>query len=339
MTPSPERMAKGMWWDRAWSLVSGCTPVSEACDHCWAAREAHMRANHPNAIIAARNKGLTRLDYPVERGNPNIVFNGTVRENCDLLNLPIRTRKPTVWAIWNDLFHENVGWNFIFSVFKTMAFSPQHTFLILTKRPERMRSVLDEVAFHISRNFPDKLWPLSNVWLGTTVENQEQADARIHALLTTPAAVRFLSVEPMLGPVDIKPWITKMALSMGSDGRTVYPRSPAAHGTDFNHPVMLDLVLCGGESGPGARPMHPDWVRSLRDQCVSAGVPFLFKQWGEWIPVEPLADEFPSCGDIPEGEYEQHDWDDYRYSLRVGKKRAGRLLDGREWNEWPEKTK
>jgi protein gp37 len=278
MKPAPDRMAKGMWWDRAWSLVSGCTPVSDGCDRCWAARESHMRANHPNAKIAASNKWLTRLDYPDPRGNPNIVYNGTARENWDLLDLPTKTRKPTVWAIWNDLFHPAVTWDFIFEVYKRMVFCPQHTFLILTKRPERINIVIADIGFHLQRNFHDRSWPLPNVIHGTTIENDRHYH-RIAHLLRVPGYHHMLSVEPMLGPLIIDHWL-------GDNYSSI-------HGGFDNG---IDLVICGGETGPGARPMDPEWARSLRDQCVAAGVAFWLKN--------------------VDGKH-------------------GRLLDGRTWNEWP----
>ncbi|KKK66235.1 hypothetical protein LCGC14_2966150 [marine sediment metagenome] len=128
--PLQERVDKGLWWDRAWSLVSGCTPVSEACDHCWSARETHMRAKNPNAKVAGRNRGLT-----TSAGK----FKGAVRVNEDLLDLPLRTRKRTVWSVWTDLFHEKVPDEFVALTWQMMADCPQHIFIVCTKRPERMR--------------------------------------------------------------------------------------------------------------------------------------------------------------------------------------------------------
>jgi protein gp37 len=166
-----------------------------------------------------------------------------------------------------------------------------------------------------------------NVWLGVSVENQAAADARIPILLRTPAAIRFISAEPLLGPLDITsiPWTVRG-----------YLEEP--------HGDTLDWVICGGESGPHARPMHPDWARGLRDQCQAAGIPFFFKQWGEWCPgenvesarkfetVQMINDEFLPCSD---------DWvteadSDEPILYRVGKKAAGRSLGGREWDEFPQ---
>lgn len=148
---------------------------------------------------------------------------------------------------------------------------------------------------------PPQEWPLPNVWLGISAEDQPAADERIPLLLQCPAAVRFVSCEPLLGPISLG------MLGTRENWRPVYDG--------------IRWVIAGGESGPKARPMHPDWVRSLRDQCQEAGVPFFFKQWGEWLPhVDTVREELPTKDQF----------------TRVGKKAAGRLIDGREWNECPE---
>ena len=216
-----DRIRNGLWWDKAWSLVSGCTPVSLACENCWAAKGNAMRENHPNSKVRARAEGLTE----------NGCFNGQIKLNHEFMDKPLQTRKPTAWAIWNDLFHKDVPDEFIARVWWVMGqcagyLDPsrerQHQFLILTKRPERMKAWLQGWSNEDTRrkwiesmgevfDWMDgpKYWPdiLPNVWLGVTAENQETADERIPILLQTPAAVRFISVEPMLSRLDISKYM------------------------------------------------------------------------------------------------------------------------------------
>jgi protein gp37 len=221
----------------------------------------------------------------------------------------------------SDLFHADVPDEFIARVWAVMAATPQHTYQVLTKRHGRMRSLLNRGTVGTAGFFDDveqamaefthaepSGWPLPNVWLGCSVEDQKRADLRIPALLETPAAVRFLSCEPLLGPVSLaRP---DGEVNQGFRGG----RCGAAPGScgDNTCRTGIDWVIAGGESGPGARPMHPDWARSLRDQCTAAGVPFFFKQWGEWVHRKDSVE-----------------------LVRVGKKQAGRELDGRVWDEYP----
>lgn len=180
------------------------------------------------------------------------------------------------------------------------------------------------------------IWPFPNVWLGVTAENQKRANERIPVLLDTPAAVRFVSVEPMLGPVNLTRLPAEVAF--GSKYRGIYTNALVGGGRETSSPWKLNWVIVGGETGPGARPMHPDWPRSLRDQCVGAGVPFFFKQWGEWSPGEGppnKTDYVPTDGYLLVGDPALN----VQPMVRVGRAKAGRILDGREWNEMPGKDK
>lgn len=328
---SPARAAKGMYWDRAWSLVQGCTPVSAACDRCWAASQAHMRASNPNAKVAAANAGLTWLS-----GERKGAFNGTVRINYDVGELPSRTRKPCVWAIWTDLFHASVPEQEIRYVIEEMHEAAHHTFIVLTKRPERMAQF-------------DMRGP--NIIVGVTAEDQATANERIPHLLATEATYRMVSVEPMLGPVDIMNYLEPHGYDC-SCGHSVHyemeeniktrdvktgfrtecmPVCEDCNGgaTWIGYDPHIHWVVCGGETGPGARPMHPEWARSMRDQCQAAGVPLWFKGWGEWADIG-----FRRFED-PYSHMQQFPWDPDCTMARVGKARAGALLDGKLWRETP----
>ena len=313
------------WTDATWNPVTGCDEVSPGCDHCYA------------KTLAERFRGAP--GHYFEQG-----FDVVLRP--DKLGLPLKWRKPKKVFVnsMSDLFHKDVPDDYIARVFAVMAATPQHTYQILTKRHGRMRSLLgrqefiDAVWYARAELTGEDIdapatwwpgWPLPNAWLGVSVEDQQRADLRIPALLMTPAAVRFLSCEPLLGPVDL----TRVAFTAGGGSHldVVHGRHgvPDVWSTGAQR---VDWVIAGGESGRGARPMHPDWVRSLRDQCVSGGVPFHFKQWGEWAPRCTLA----LCGHTCscDGVNASHPAE----PLRVGKKRAGRELDGRTWDEFPERS-
>ena len=325
------------WTDETWNPVTGCTKVSEGCDHCYAETIAHRFTGtkaYPNGFdVTLRPE---RLDQPLRWKRPRKVFVSSM----------------------SDLFHKDVPDDYIARVFAVMALAPQHTFQVLTKRPGRMRSLLSSEQFEsavflategrFEGCFP---WPLPNVWLGTSVENQKWADVRIPLLLDTPAAIRFLSCEPLLGPIDLNHWIGHTPECLGSDdppwctcpweGRTREP---------YFYKDKIHWVIVGGESGPGARPMHPDWARSLRDQCQATGVPFHFKQWGEW---GIQGDSTRQCFIWPDGSTQdarglysspitgallpteiptRPGW---IHMVRCGKRTAGRELDGQTWDEYP----
>lgn len=324
------------WTDATWNPVTGCTLVSEGCRHCYAAQLAATRLKtHPS------REGLARLNAQGEAK-----FTGEVRLNEQWLDEPLRWQRPRRIFVCahGDLFHEAVPDEWIDRVFAVMALAPRHTFQVLTKRPERMR---DYMARRDNRDRVPALdyavlmactgrwstpaidlrggWPLPNVWLGTSVEDQATADARIPALLDTPAVVRFVSAEPLLGPVSLVDR-DPIRLATGVDARPenrVYVSLLRGWGLGPHRRPGLDWVIVGGESGRNARPMHPDWARSLRDQCVDAGVPFFFKQWGAFLPAgQSLADGTTWVGDPG-------------FSLHGTKRLTGRSLDDQTWDQMP----
>jgi len=316
------------WTDATWNPTTGCDKVSPGCDHCYA------------MTLAKRLKGMGSAHYQTD-GNPATSGPGFgIAMHPDALDKPLHWAKPKRIFVnsMSDLFHDGVTDEFIARVFAVMALAPQHTFQVLTKRHGRMRSLLNSDRF--DELFADALYttehprgeepaepvgsapgPLPNVWLGVSVENQKWADIRIPALLDTPAAVRFLSCEPLLGPVDMR-W------------RVGLPRYDAPR---------IHWVIAGGESGPGARPMHPDWARSLRDQCTAAGIPFHFKQWGSGSRCIDKQGDVWTFGDdglmhsfetqpFPR-EHVEKKWGPLK---ALDKKHAGRELDGRTWDAFPE---
>lgn len=305
------------WCDATWNPVTGCTKVSQGCKNCYAEG------------VANRFWGDRKFT--------------DVQCHEDRLDQPLRWKKPRRIFVnsMSDLFHPDVPFEFIDKVFAVMGLAEQHTFMILTKRPERMLEYFQNIRYSggVRPRFSFIFWaaseikhstmfkfpsfPLPNVWLGVSVETQKEADERIPLLLQTPAAVRFVSCEPLLGLVDLKRLIGQFSdcpecgynVSVDEDGLCT------SCGRDIMH-YGVDWVIVGGESGPHARPMHPVWAQSIRDQCVDAGVPFFFKQWGEW-----RCNFFDTPAD-------KEGW----YPEKVGKKAAGRLLDGREWNEFPKEV-
>lgn len=229
------------WTDRTWNPITGCSPVSEGCAHCYAARMAKRLAG--------------RCGYP--HGWP--FCPGTAHE--DHLDDPLKWKKPTRVFVCSmgDLFHGAVKYGDIMAVWQVMAQCQRHTFMVLTKRPERMHMVISDFA-----RFPG-LSILPNVWLGVTAENQARADERIPILLQTPAAKRFVSYEPALGAVEWDGWLRGWPRYVGDDKweQTCPP---------------IDWLIAGAETGPKARPAELDWFRDARDQCADAGVPFFLKK-------------------------------------------------------------
>jgi protein gp37 len=356
------------WATHVWNPIVGCSVVSPGCTNCYAMKMAARLEAMGRRTDVDDNGYATGWINPLQHycgttksSNAGAVWTGKVAMAPDsILTAPLRWRKPKRIFVnsMSDLFHENVLDEWIDLVFAVMALCPQHTFMVLTKRADRMRGYFaarqdgdpwaeaaDEIADLIGMDdhpvvLEPRDIPIPNVWLGVSVENQKAADGRIPHLLGTPAAVRFISAEPLLGPVDLRHF------DLPGGYEEVYPLGAPTgveFGTGEGPGPRLDWVIAGGESGPGARPMHPDWARSLRDQCAEAGTAFFFKQWGGWIGATRQPGEYgttsAATGETrfwPENETARHHtWDDDGFAFRVGKTRAGRLLDGVEHNSMP----
>lgn len=303
------------WADKVWNPVTGCTKVSQGCKNCYAEREwKRLSANYKTPIYFGRE--FTDVQW-----------------HTQMLQKPIQWKKPARIFVnsMSDLFHEKIPKSFIDKVYAVMALCPQHTFQILTKRPERMRDYLSEIILIENRRHDiasaairlghvddaDALYnylktPLPNVWLGVSVEDYNTVNERIPILLDTHAAIRWVSAEPLLGEIDLTPYITQ----------------------NFQYDTQLDWVVVGGETGKYARITHADWVRSLRNQCFGAGVAFNFKQWGEWLPHGQFTQGFetpdksklkPECINP--------------IAMKIGKSKAGRLVDGQLFDNYPKEVK
>jgi protein gp37 len=322
------------WADATWNPVVGCTKVSPGCDNCYAETFVNR--------FAGKNSGFpNRFDVVTMRGDRTMLLPLSGKWQARPLKIFVNSL--------SDLFHDDVPAWFIARVLAVMAATPQHTYQLLTKRHGRMRSLLNSDAFRSlvavqmaalqellrQQRAPRpalvpqlSVWPLPNLWLLVSVEDQKRAELRIPALQATDAAVRGVSFEPLLGPIDAQ---------------------------DRGLLTGIDWAIVGGESGPGARPMHPDWARSLRDQCTAAGVAFLFKQWGAWrwaaevddieaeraLKASGQPDPFAtrSCYTVSlDGSYSNTEAPRAGNAtmMRVGKKRSGRTLDGRTWDQFPE---
>ena len=302
--------------DYTWNPIAmRCTPISEGCANCWHLKTAHrMSMNCPSFPLKIREA------YAGERG-PVIIK--------ERLNDPQKRKKLAQVGVqfMGDLFHDDVPFPWVDDVFSVFNLCPHHTFIVLTKRPGRMLEWYNQVDI-LGWGAGDYN---TNVWIGVTAENQERADERIPILLQIPAAVRFVSVEPMLGPVDISEYLRCQYCGYSISDTKLHGDHRLCK-EYIVEPNVLDWAICGGETGPGARPMHPDWARSLSDQCQAAGVPFFFKQWGQYVtPSQALEDTYREMDAFHGQGFDESENAFYG----VGKKKAGRLLNGREWNEYP----
>ena len=342
-------MKDGQWWDKSWNPVVGCTKVSDGCRFCYAERMACRLA-----AIECANIGFVTSKTPKRQRryidvvkmwhDPKIEktyfkgWNGKIFCDEKSLDFPLHWRKPRRIFVnsMSDTFHPKVPFEFILKLLAVIHLCPQHTFQILTKRVDKMGAIFANIqaediihwARKIARGKGGKLmndaavvsWPLHNLWAGVTVCTPEEKP-KIDILRQIPAAVRFISFEPLLadmGDIDLE---------------------------------GISWCIVGGESGPNARPVHPDWARGIRDQCIAAGVPFFFKQWGEYTNDGPgLVIEndvvFLKDGTLMDVKDVMKDWRKYYDSptdcvwmKRIGKKKAGSLLDGKEWKQYPKETK
>ncbi len=303
---------KIQWTDRVWNPLRGCSVISEGCRNCYAMRFAH-RFNGPGKPF----EGLTK------KTSKGPQWTGKIRLVEHALMEPLHWRKPgrTFVNSMSDLFHDSVPDTFIAAVFRTMQLADRQTFQILTKRAGNMLRFLRRCAPYKEWMTHDGTapiafggtgiivsdraeWPLKNVWLGVTVESEKESQARIEPMREVAALgwMTWVSYEPALSQVDWTHWM-----------------------------AFIRWLVCGGESGHGARPMDPTWARFALDACMHAKVPFFFKQWGEWAPWD--FDSW-SCG-----EFEQRGFGEgarYEPVFKVGKKLAGRNLDCRTWDDFPE---
>lgn len=300
------------WADHTFNPWIGCTKVSPACDHCYA-----------EADFAHRRKVVQwGAGQPRKRTKPS-TWAQPVKWNKDAERLGVRYR--VFCASLADVFDNEVPVQWRRELFDLISTTPNLDWLLLTKRIGNARAMYGEAYLDSARPWP------ANVWVGATICDQKEANRDIPKLLAVPAAKRFLSMEPLLGPVDLTriPAGIFAATANALTGIWKWEGGPKK-----KEAPPLDWVIVGGESGHGARPMHPDWVRSLRDQCQAGGVSFLFKQWGEWICAGELR-RLPGGGMPGFGIYDACRHDMATDTVRIGKKSAGRLLDGREWNEVP----
>jgi protein gp37 len=314
------------WTNAVWNPVVGCSKVSAGCKFCYAEVMANRLAANR---LAANPATAKRYAGTVKHGH----WTGKVNIVEQVLDEPRHWKKPRRVFVnsMSDLFHESVPFEFILMVYDIMIGCPQHTFQILTKRPKRALEFYrywEGLPIHAHGQYPVK-----NIWLGVSVENQQTADERIPILLQIDAAVRFLSCEPLLGPIDLAQAGNNACVEWFENGG-------------------IGWIIAGGESGPRARPMHPAWVRSLRDQCQAAGVPFFFKQFGTWLPdsqvIQHDSRHWPRFSHAEFGTLDiGGEWTPNVYPAKfpveqqecmykLGKKNAGDLLDGKTWHQFPQ---
>jgi protein gp37 len=329
------------WTDHTFNPWIGCTKVGPGCDHCYAENLMDTRMG-----VAVWGPGNSRVRTKEANWKMPLRWNA----QADAFMAQHGRRQRVFCASLADVFDNEVPVEWRRDLLDLIAATPNLDWLLLTKRIGNAQRLHAEAYLDSARPWPE------NVWLGATIVNQAEADRDIPKLLEVPARVRFLSMEPLLGPVELNGHEYSLALGLGegidwltghiSQHSSIFGGHTAPWTTrdcyefpkDAREP-RVHWVIVGGESGPGARPMHPDWARSMRDQCKAAGVPFLFKQWGEWMPTIRDGDTVKLVFEkgAPHGPDQPafHEWPDGTGAARVGKKAAGRLLDGRTWDGFP----
>lgn len=306
------------WCDSTFNPWTGCTKVSPGCDACY----AEAWSKRAGERVGKWGPGAPRVRTSAHLWRQPLKWD---REHAAFAAEHGRRRR-VFCASLADVFDNEVNPTWRVDLFDLISRTTNLDWLLLTKRIGNAKEMIDSSKTTLRLGgWKQPPGPLPNVWLGATVVNQEEAERDIPKLLTTPASVRFLSMEPLIGHVDLARWLPSKAL------RVTHDRGVA--------PTRLDWVIVGGESGTKARPMHPDWASSLRDQCAAAGVPLLFKQWGEWLPVELPSDEECYAADGSERAFEGRiavrRLEGHVDMARVGKRAAGRLLDGVTLDGYP----
>ncbi|MDY0747333.1 phage Gp37/Gp68 family protein [Paucibacter sp. R3-3] len=338
------------WCDSTFNPWEGCQHAGPGCDNCYA---ENRNARYAGGQAVNWGPGAPRRRTSVANWRKPVAWN----LGADAFEREHGRRRRVFCASLADVFDNQVDPAWRADLFELIRKTPRLDWLLLTKRIGNAEAMIKAAIadLDIGYSVPFAAWPWPNVWLGATAVNQAEADRDIPKLLATPAHMRFLSIEPMLGPIDL----TRIQVC-GGDAE-IYPLIGTTEcvndeGVPADDVPAVNWIIAGGESGPKARPMHPDWARSLRDQCTRPDVPFLFKQWGEWIEVDSgMAEPLVAREGDPEfnAELAKHDGfislaghfvtdpDDmvdgvaYRGLIRPGKKTAGRLLDGIEHNGFP----
>lgn len=322
-------MTKIEWTDEVFNPVTGCTKISQGCSGCYAERMSKRLAG--------------RYGYPEAPDNFKVTL------HPDKLYKPSHWKKPRLIFVCSmgDLFHEDVPFEFIDKVLYTMGTTQRHTYQILTKRPERMyryfNGIVEGESESIQRilklsgyqsihrhilNFRKGI-PMANLWLGVSTEDQETANERIPWLLKTPAAVRFVSAEPLLSDINFHELIACPRCGYTQHDQSIHMDH---HLCTMEIPNTISQIIVGGETGPKARPMNPTWARSIRDQCRATDTKFFYKGSGNWI-VAPNRMKL----NFKPGDPNIHEFEDGTVMIRTMKRDQERKLDGRRWEEMPER--